>query len=115
MATTRKTILVKNQSIREVIDASKTHLSSKGFRIQDTNNNLICTRGSGLLTSQQRFILKFTQKDESSIQIDGEFFTLSYYFLKSTVDEKAISGAIPRRKGYKLMEEYISSIDETVA
>jgi hypothetical protein len=114
MAITQKTILVKDKSVNEVMDISKENLRSNGFKIKELNNELICTRGIGFLTAQQRFILKFNQQDNQTVRIDGEFFTITYYFIKSTVAEKAMAGGIPRRKGYKLMEEYISSIDGKV-
>ena len=115
MATTHKTILVEAKSITEVLDISKEHLRSNGFRIKELHNELICTRGIGLLTAPQRFVLKFSQQDSQTVRIDGEFFILAFlWFIKSTVDEKAISGGIPRRKGYKLMQEYISRINGKV-
>ncbi len=114
MATTHKTILVKDKSINEVMDMSKEHLRSNGFKIKGLHNELICTRGIGFLTAQQRFILKFDQQDSQTVRIEGEFFTIAFYFMKSTVDEKAMAGGIPRRKGYKLMEEYISIMDGKV-
>ena len=108
MATTQKTMLVEAKSITEVLDISKEHLCSNGFKIKELHNELICTRGTGFLTGQQRFVLNFSQQDSQTVRIDGEFFILSYWFMKDTVDEKAIVGAIPKRKGYKLMQEYIS-------
>ncbi len=114
MATTHKTILVKDKSINEVMNMSKEHLRPTGFRIKELHNELICTRGIGFLTAQQRFILKFSQQDSQTVRINGEFFTIAFYFMKSTVAEKAMAGAIPRRKGYKLMQEYISIIDGKV-
>ena len=108
MATTQKTMLVGAKSITEVLDISKEHLCSNGFKIKELHNELICTRGTGFLTGQQRFVLNFSQQDSQTVRIDGEFFILSYWFMKDTVDEKAIVGAIPKRKGYKLMQEYIS-------
>ena len=114
MATTHKTILVGTKSLSEVLDISKEHLRSNGFGIKELHNELICTRGTGFLTAQQRFVLKFSQQDSQTIRIDGEFFTLAYWFIKSTVDEKAIAAGIPRRKGYKLMQEYISRINGKV-
>ncbi len=114
MPKTHKTILVKDKSINEVMDISKENLRSNGFRINDHNNELICTRGLGLLTAQQRFVLKFSQQDNKTVKIEGEFYIIVFYFMTSTVDEKAIAGGIPRRKGYKLMKEYISSIDGSV-
>ena len=111
MATTHKTILVKDKSITEVMDMSKEYLRSSEFRIQELDKELICTRGLGFLTAQQRFILKFNQQDSQTVRIEGEFFTIAFYFLKSTVDEKAMALGIPRRKGYKLMKEYITLIN----
>jgi hypothetical protein len=115
MGVTHKTILVKDKSINEVMDISKENLRSNGFRIKDLNNELICTRGIGFLTAQQRFILKFSQQDNQTVRIEGEFFTIAFYLIESSVAEKAMLGGIPRRKGYKLMQEYISSIDGIVA
>jgi hypothetical protein len=114
MATTQKTILVKDKSINEIMDLSKEQLRSNGFRIKELQNELICTRGFGILTAQQRFILKFSQQDSQTVKIEGEFFIIAFYFMKSTVEEKAVAAGIPRRKGYKLMEEYISKINGTV-
>jgi len=115
MATTHKTILVKDKSINEVMDTSKENLRSNGFKIRElSSRDLICTCGIGFLTAQQRFVLKFSQQDNQTVRIDGEFFTIAFYFIKSTVAEKAMAGGIPRRKGYKLMKEYISSIDGRV-
>ncbi len=114
MATTQSTILVKDKSINEVMDISKENLRSNGFKIKDLNDELICTRGIGFLTAQQKFILKFYQQDNQTVRIEGEFFTLAFYFIKSTVAEKAMTAGIPRRKGYKLMKEYILSIDGKV-
>ncbi len=110
MPTTHRTILVKDKSINEVMDVSRGYLQSNGFKIKGFGNELTCTRGTGFLTAQQRFILNFSQQDDQTVRIDGEFFTLAYYFMKSTLEEKAMAGGIPRRKGYKLMEEYIASV-----
>lgn len=114
MATTLKTILVEAKSITEVLDISKEHLRSNGFRIKELHNELICTRGIGFLTAQQRFVLNFSQQDSQTVRIDGEFFILAYWFIKSTVDEKALVAGIPKRKGYKLMQEYITRINGKV-
>ncbi|MBN1797587.1 MAG: hypothetical protein JW822_03360 [Spirochaetales bacterium] len=110
MGTTAKTIKVKTASVDEVIKKSKEFLASKGFRIKDKGDTLVCTRGLGLLTAQQRFILSFSKLDKDNTKIAGEFFILTYWFIKGTVSDKAIAGAIPRRKGYQLMQEYINHI-----
>jgi hypothetical protein len=107
MGTTAKIIKVKIASIDEAIKKSKEFLTSKGFRIKQKDNTLICTRGLGLLTAQQRFVLEFSTLDKDNIKIDGEYFILTYWFIKGTVSDTAIAGAIPRRKGYQLMMEYI--------
>ncbi len=111
MAKTYKTICVKSASINEAMVMSKKHLCSKGFRIKEQHNVQVYTRGTGFLTAQQRFVLKFSEQDSQGVRIDGEFFTIAFYFMKNTVAEKAIAGGIPRRKGYKLMMEYISGIN----
>ncbi len=111
MAKTCKTIFMKNASINEAMVMSKKHLCSKGFRIKEQHNVQVYTRGTGFLTAQQRFVLKFSEQDSQGVRIDGEFFTIAFYFMKNTVAEKAIAGGIPRRKGYKLMMEYISKIN----
>ena len=115
MATTYKTISVKDKSINEVIDISKRQLQSSGFKTKELYNELIGTRGLGILTSQQRFILKFSQRGSQTVEIQAEFFTLSLYFIKNTVAEKALMLAIPRRTGYRLMKEYISRIEGKVS
>ena len=108
MATTNKTIKVKLSSVDEASKRSKEFLISKGFRIKDRGDTIICTRGLGLITAQQRFILSFSKLDKNNIKIDGEYFILTYWFIKGTVSDTAIAGAIPRRKGYHLMVEYIN-------
>ncbi|MEA1958015.1 MAG: hypothetical protein U9N01_06640 [Euryarchaeota archaeon] len=72
MATTRETILVEAKSIIDVLEMSKEHLRSNGFSIKELHNELICTRGIGFLTAQQRFVLKFSQQDSQTVRIDGE-------------------------------------------
>jgi hypothetical protein len=64
MATTHKIILVGAKSITEVLDISKEHLSSNGFRIKELHNELICTRGIGFLTAPHRDNEKQNQKGE---------------------------------------------------
>ena len=97
----------------EAINKSKEFLSTRGFRIRSNDNTVICTRGLGLLTAQQRFILSFSKLDKDDIKISGEFFILAYWLFKSSVSDKAIAGAIPRRKGYQLMQEYINQMKGT--
>jgi hypothetical protein len=114
MSTTRKTILVEGKSLNEVFNISKDFLRYSGFRIKESGNELICTRGLGILTAQQRFILKFNQQDRQNVKIEGEFFVITFYFIKSSLKEKAILGAIPIRKGYKLMQDFIARINGKV-
>jgi hypothetical protein len=114
MSTTQKTILVESKSVNEILNKSKEYLRSNGFSIKEQNNELISTRGLGILTAQQKFVLKFNQQDNQTVRIDGEFFVLAYWVFKGTVDEKAIVCGIPKRKGYQLMQKYISSINGKV-
>ena len=115
MATTHRAILVKDKPLDEIIAVSKDHLRSAKFRIDESLNELIGTRGLGFITAQQRFILKFSQRDSQTVEIQGEFFALTLYFIKNTVAEKAVMGAIPRRTGYRLMMQYISRINGQVS
>ena len=115
MPTTHKTILVKDKSINEIMDISKTYLQSNGFKTKELQKELIGTRGLGIVTSQQRFVLRFSQGDSNTVYVDGEFFTITLYFIENTVAEKALMLAIPRRTGYRLMMQYISRIDGEVS
>ena len=115
MGTTSKTILVNSTSIAEVMDISRGYLLSNRFKIKELRNGLIGTRGLGFFTAQQRFILRFSPRDNQTVEIQGEFLIVSLYFLKNTVAEKAVMGAIPRRTGHRLMMQYISRINGQVS
>ena len=114
MSRTRKVILVEGNPLNDVLDVSKNFLRSNGFSIRESGNELICTRGKGLLTAQQRFILRFYQQDDQNVRIEGEFFTIAFYFMESTLEAKALFGAIPRRKGYELMQNFIARVNGKV-
>ncbi len=111
MATTQKTILVEGKSLEEVIKSSKAKLTSQGFRVKGkAENELTAVRGYGIITAQQGCSMKFLPAGENAVQIIAEFYIIMFWCIKSTVAEKAVAGAIPRRKGYNLMMDFVNAV-----
>lgn len=109
MSRTAKNLIVKNKSVDAVKKETITILKDQDYRIKEAGTVLTCTRGYGILTAQQKCVITLTQQG-NDVAIKGEFFTSAYWVIESTVDENAIAAGIPRRKGYRLMMNFIQKI-----
>jgi len=113
MATTHKTIVVKGKSKAEVVDTSRYFLQFAGFRTKELPNWMEASRG-GFWMAPIRFVLRFSEPEPGIVHVDGEFYILAMYFIQQTVDNNAVNGCFPRRRGYELMQQYIGAIGGNV-
>lgn len=79
--------------------------TKRGFKIEDRGNSIMAVKG--LLGSSKIYFRLGLKEEDGTCSVRGEFYTKSWPSPELDLREKAWLGRMPRRRGFRLMNEFL--------